>query len=46
MRSYSGYVMDKDKPKYAISLIVNHYDCSGSEIKNKIAKFFSKIAEQ
>jgi D-alanyl-D-alanine carboxypeptidase/D-alanyl-D-alanine-endopeptidase (penicillin-binding protein 4) len=46
VRSYSGYVMEKDKPKYAISLIINHYDCSGSEIKNKIAKFFSKIAEQ
>lgn len=42
VRSYSGYVMEKDKPKYAISLIINHYDCSGSEIKIRLQNFLAK----
>lgn len=45
VRSYSGYIIDKDKPRYAISLIVNHYSCKSDEIKNKIGNFFVKMSE-
>ena len=38
VRSFSGYIMDGNKPKYSISLIVNHYDCSSDKIRKLIAQ--------
>ncbi len=43
VRSYTGYIIYKDKPVYSISLIVNHYTCNGEQMNALIAKFFSEL---
>jgi D-alanyl-D-alanine carboxypeptidase/D-alanyl-D-alanine-endopeptidase (penicillin-binding protein 4) len=45
VRSFSGYIMNKDKPKYAVALIVNYYPCTSDQIKKKIGNFFTKLAD-
>jgi D-alanyl-D-alanine carboxypeptidase/D-alanyl-D-alanine-endopeptidase (penicillin-binding protein 4) len=45
VRSFSGYVMQKDKPKYSVALIVNYYSCTSDQIKKKIGNFFTKLAD-
>jgi D-alanyl-D-alanine carboxypeptidase/D-alanyl-D-alanine-endopeptidase (penicillin-binding protein 4) len=38
VRSYAGYVKGKDGKMYSFALIVNNYNCSSTEIKQKIEK--------
>lgn len=37
VRALAGYVYREDKPKYAFSIIINNYHCSGKIINEKLA---------
>ncbi|MGB4969659.1 MAG: D-alanyl-D-alanine carboxypeptidase/D-alanyl-D-alanine-endopeptidase, partial [Saprospiraceae bacterium] len=43
VRSYAGYLVKDNKPKYAISLIVNHYSCSGETMNRMIGNFVNDL---
>jgi D-alanyl-D-alanine carboxypeptidase/D-alanyl-D-alanine-endopeptidase (penicillin-binding protein 4) len=45
VRSYSGYVITKNKRKLAFALIVNNYNCSAYQMKKKMEKIMIKLAE-
>ena len=46
VRSYTGYLVYKEKPVYAMSLLVNHYTCSGEMMNELIAKFLNRLTSQ
>lgn len=43
VKSYAGYLVKEGKPVFAISIIINHYTVSGSQINKLIADFFNKL---
>jgi serine-type D-Ala-D-Ala carboxypeptidase/endopeptidase (penicillin-binding protein 4) len=43
VRSYAGYLMENEKPVWAISIIINHSDGSSTYIQQKVAKWFSEL---
>lgn len=43
VKSYTGYLINQNKPRYALSLIVNHYSCSGEIMNELIANLLNKI---
>lgn len=45
VRSFAGYILESGKPKYAVAILINHYDCPGEIIKVKMAKFFAEISK-
>lgn len=43
VKSYAGYLVKEGKPIYAISIIINHYTTSGSQINKLLADFLNKL---
>jgi D-alanyl-D-alanine carboxypeptidase len=43
VRSYTGFLVHDEHPVYAMSLLVNHYSCSGDKINELIAHFLNHI---
>jgi serine-type D-Ala-D-Ala carboxypeptidase/endopeptidase (penicillin-binding protein 4) len=45
VRSYSGYVTRANGKQWSFSVIVNNYNCSGSEIRSKLQEFMVSMCE-
>jgi D-alanyl-D-alanine carboxypeptidase/D-alanyl-D-alanine-endopeptidase (penicillin-binding protein 4) len=45
VRSYAGYVTTKKGKLLSFALIVNNYDCSPAEMKDKMEKILIAISE-
>lgn len=43
VRSYAGYITENSKPRYCVSILINHYSCSGEEINALLGNFFNQL---
>lgn len=43
VRSYCGFLIRDNKPVYALSLMINHYTCTGEYMNELIAGLFNKM---
>ncbi|MBP7497326.1 MAG: D-alanyl-D-alanine carboxypeptidase/D-alanyl-D-alanine-endopeptidase [Bacteroidales bacterium] len=45
VRAYAGYITNRKNQTFAFTIIVNNYNCTPSEMKNKLEKIMLSIAE-
>lgn len=43
IRSFAGYITENGKPRYCVSILINHYSCSGDEMNTLLGSFFNQL---
>ncbi|MBK7736604.1 MAG: D-alanyl-D-alanine carboxypeptidase/D-alanyl-D-alanine-endopeptidase [Saprospiraceae bacterium] len=43
VKTYAGYITENSKPRYCVSILINHYTCSGEEMNALLGNLFNQL---
>lgn len=43
VKTYAGYITENSKPRYCVSILINHYNCSGEEMNALLGNLFNQL---